>query len=204
MARGLSDLQVFILKEAATRGVVFRRDIKGRFYGWKPFEVERIWNPQKLGWDSVQGADYESIATSPRTLRHAGRGFSSDSIFSKRAVGTDEYNAVSVAITKTIARLLKRGLVEWCFFYMECEPYKGQKDVDYIYEWGVVLSVAGKAYAQAMLRVTPIDAGEAVDGGGRVIGYADGKNSPGLAGKKFTESRKASGEQLAAFLQLNG
>jgi hypothetical protein len=122
-------------------------------------------------------------------------------------VGANKFNSVSVAITKTIGRLLKRGLVEPCLYHFECEPRKGrQYDFErrYFSEWGLVLSAAGKAYAQAALRLTPTDSGETVDDREQVIGYATGKSFPGLAVKKFIESRQADQERFAALLQLTG
>jgi hypothetical protein len=88
MARGLSDLQKFILREAAKKPVATQTtcydmlctyEICIGYYGWKPY---------------------------------GGKRSAADNNFDPDKIGRDKYNSVHVAIKKACDRLEKRGLVE--------------------------------------------------------------------------------------------
>ena len=164
MGRGLSELQVWILRECATHGVVFKRDIKARYYGWQPLVlVKKKWIRSKGRLRVVRETvpdDYERVVASPRTLAEAGQGGSGDRIFTRKHVGPDTYNRVSVAITKSIDRLRRRGLADWETVYIDCGPpeynrYGGH--YDYLVERGLVLFDPGKAYVRERFGVEPVE-----------------------------------------------
>src|SRR5438309_1858946 len=122
MSRGLSGLQQFILTECGKRGMVFSRDIKARFYDWKTTPVLWKWRYKTTGYCFVRvkaPLSYDALVASPRTLEHAG------DLFYRADIGVNEFNAVKVAISKTTARLQRRGLIQIMRFHIEMERLRG-------------------------------------------------------------------------------
>jgi len=88
MGRGLSELQQFILKKAATLRIVYYADICMEYYGWKP-----------------RYAAYESHY-SDGTLMSPGR-----QRFSRKEIGEREYSRVMATMNRSCNRRAYRGLV---------------------------------------------------------------------------------------------
>ena len=82
MGRGLSELQKFILKETAKRGILFRRDIRDRFFRWKSVEEK---------------GRYSWLAPS----------HSEEYIDNRK-----QYASMSASIARALSRLKNRGLIE--------------------------------------------------------------------------------------------
>ena len=104
MARGLSDLQKWILKEAATRPKSIYHEVK----------ILTISEICKDYYDFPYGGK----KFNPYTSYH----------FYKNVVGVKKYNAAMVAIHKTFARLEKRGLV--MYWRSHCKSWQGVSITD--------------------------------------------------------------------------
>jgi hypothetical protein len=115
MGRGLSDLQRWIVIEAAKRKVLSHADILMGYFGWK---AERRVNrygdegfPIKNRWDHKGD------------LVHPGARY-----FSRAKIGEKEYANTRGTLTRSCNRLAERGLVKLlCGYY---SPWAGVKITD--------------------------------------------------------------------------
>lgn len=140
MARGLSDLQKYILKTAAEstplpyrrQGEIYNFEICEGYYGWKPGvvlipEKRRMPYPYSgymLKEDIPRDCEHEWTSTGgeyPRwkcgkceiEIQPPNREhMGASKNFEPLVVGEKKYNAVQVAIHKAVERLEKRGLAE--------------------------------------------------------------------------------------------
>lgn len=84
MARGLSDLQKWILKKASEQKIVYYADICIGYYGWIPLH------------------DFNEDGTIKSSLYHH---------FSRSSIGEKVYRKTMAAISKSCMRLQERGFV---------------------------------------------------------------------------------------------
>jgi hypothetical protein len=127
MARGLSDLQKYILETAAntptdggyrSSGWLYNFEICEGYYGWKAgqridgnqFDLKKCDHV----WTSTGGKYPNWICDKCRlTIQPANRQYMvAAKNFDPTVVGEKKYNAVQVAIHKAVDRLEKRGLAE--------------------------------------------------------------------------------------------
>jgi hypothetical protein len=105
MGRGLSDLQRFILTEAAKRSRLYYADVLRHFYGF-PLKREfyddgRPREPRDLAYEP---STWEDGGTLMRPGRH---------YFSPKEIGEATYRNAMAALSRSCKRLADRGLVEW-------------------------------------------------------------------------------------------
>jgi hypothetical protein len=133
MGRGLSDLQRFILKETAKQGVLFRRDIKARFFGFKPRTREH--EPDERHQRKIPSRGYNDYLK--RVKHDSDRGYA---VFSPIEIGKKKYNSTAASIGRSLTRLQQRGLIE-PYWRVQLDGWKS-------FEWGILLTEDGEVYVK--------------------------------------------------------
>ena len=117
MGRGLSQLQRFILSEAAKRKRIYYCEICVEYFGWKltkkrwgwKQEGFERWGPTRTNSKRVGLGKLEEESTPPDEvgmLKNPGAQF-----FSRREIGEREYSRVMATLSRSCLRLQQRGLV---------------------------------------------------------------------------------------------
>jgi hypothetical protein len=107
MGRGLSDLQRYIVKRAASQPRVYYAELLEGYFGWKPQKPLEHWGKTRHRVFSTDGSTETPVELAGNLTRPANRHFS------RRAIGEQKYRKAMVSLSRACLRLDRRGLVTW-------------------------------------------------------------------------------------------
>ncbi|HXG64626.1 MAG TPA: hypothetical protein VNO70_05935 [Blastocatellia bacterium] len=106
MPRGLSELQQFILKRAATRGKVYYCEILTEYFGWRPERAMERYGETALVRDPENNLVRVKVpAHLVGEVIDAGLRY-----FTPEKIGAREYNRAMATLSRAARRLAARGL----------------------------------------------------------------------------------------------
>lgn len=135
MGRGLSDLQRFIVREAAERGVLFAEDIKADYFQFEP-RPKKAWSC----WWRREGGRIEEFDAGEWKAKKSWHELSPWERYNKTHFGENgSAAAANVSLCRAFSRLRRRGLIEH-------RRVRGREDGGYL-GMGTVLTQSGRQYA---------------------------------------------------------
>jgi hypothetical protein len=115
MGRGLSPLQRWILRKAATHGVVYYPEILVEYFGWEPRQSLHRFGEGSFSWwtdERLQKPSYHS--DHPIWEGHQVGDMVGDGAhyFDRQIIGYERYRTTLASLSRSVRRLQKRGLLD--------------------------------------------------------------------------------------------
>src|SRR5687767_3143553 len=108
MARGLSDLQLWILERAARFRYVRYADVMLNYFNWEPEKPPKFYGQRRTVTDEATGESRVEV-TPPDMV---GMPIYDEAVFNPDKIGRNKYNSAMASLSRCCRRLQARGLVQ--------------------------------------------------------------------------------------------